>query len=64
MKRRKREGDPKTFEEFLRQEKEENKAFDIDKIMKYVRFTISNDGTLQELHKNIDNFLAKTKIKS
>ena len=62
MRSRMREGDPETLEEFLRQEEEEKKAFGFDKVMKYVRFTIKNEGTLEDLNRNVDAFLARNKI--
>ncbi len=62
MNARSREGDPETLEEFLKQETEEKKTFKFDEIMKYVKFTINNDGSLEELHRNIDAFLARNRI--
>ena len=62
MHARMREGDPETLEEFLRQEEEEKKAFGFDQVMRYVKFKIKNEGSLEELHRNVDIFLIRNKI--
>ena len=62
MHSRSREGDPETLEEFLRQEEEEKKAFGFDEVTRRVKFTIKNEGTLEELYRNVDAFLARNKI--
>ena len=62
MRARMREGDPETLEEFLRQDEEEKKTFGFDIVMKYVKFTIKNEGTLEELHQTVDQVLVRNKI--
>lgn len=57
MKLRKRIGDPETFEEFQRQEKNQFKLFNLDKTIKYMKFKIDNSGSLEDLYRNIDNFM-------
>lgn len=54
MKSRKRVGDPQTFEEFRRQEKNELKLFNFEGVLKYVERRIDNNGTLDGLHENAD----------
>ncbi len=62
MRGRSRPGDPETLEEFLRQEEEEKKAFGFDEVMRYVRFKIKNESSLEDLHKNVDQFLQRNRI--
>ena len=60
MKTRKRPGDPHTMEEFLRQEENEKRFFHWDETRKYVDdVIINNDGTYEELHKNVGAFMKK-----
>lgn len=60
MKSRKRPGDPHTMEEFLRQEENEKKFFHWDETKKYVDgVIINNDGSYEQLHKNINAFMKK-----
>lgn len=60
LKGRKRIGDPETFEEFQKQDKAEKELFNFDEVLKYVNYTIKNEGTYEELHKKIDVLLEKT----
>ncbi|MBI2583992.1 MAG: AAA family ATPase [Candidatus Aenigmarchaeota archaeon] len=60
MSKRGRVGDPKTFGEFRRQENAEAKAFDFKDTLKLVDYKVTNNGTLEELHKQIDKLLEKT----
>ena len=62
MSGRRRPGDPETLEEFLHQEEEEKKAFGFDKVMRYVKYKIQNEGTLEEFYRNIDTFLTRNKV--
>ena len=62
MAKRRRPGDPETLEEFLRQEEEEKKAFGFDEVMRYVKYKIKNEGTLEEFNRNVDNFLTRNRI--
>ena len=60
MKARKRQGDPHTMEEFIRQEKNEKKLFQFDETMKFVdSIIINNDGSFEQLYKTVDAFMKK-----
>ncbi len=54
-----RENDPKTFEEFQRQEKRENEIYNFDKTFSYANYKIKNDSTVAELQKEIDKVVKK-----
>lgn len=60
MRARARVGDPKTLEEFLHQEELDKKAFDFAKLKTYIDYTVTNNGTLEELHVQVDKLLKKT----
>lgn len=57
MQGRKRIGDPQTFDEFLIQEKKEMKSFRLDETIGLAEYKIRNEGTLEDLYKNIDDFM-------
>jgi len=59
IKTRKRTGDPTTFKEFLEQEKKEWKEFNFKALFKMADYKIINDGTLEELYKDIDKVIKK-----
>jgi dephospho-CoA kinase len=50
--------DPHTYEEFLRQDKAEEELFSIREAEKQAGYSISNDGTLEEMHREIDRLVA------
>lgn len=54
-----RTGDPKTFEEFLKQEKTEWKEFDFKTLFKMADYKIENNGAVEELYHKIDELLAQ-----
>ena len=64
IRKRNREGDPKTFAEFKMLDDLENrgktKGQEINNCIKMADFIINNDGSLEELKKNIDDILSKT----
>ncbi|MEM3361910.1 MAG: AAA family ATPase [Candidatus Anstonellaceae archaeon] len=63
MKKRNREGDPKTFEEFVRIERlEENTSTTSQQLLEVLKvgdFYIQNNGSLDELYLKIDKLLEK-----
>ncbi len=53
LKERGAERDPKTYEEFKKQDKAEEKEFNISEAMKRADIKLNNDGSLQNFHKSI-----------
>ncbi len=58
LKKRKRENDPKTFQEFVKLEKKEGKSTigsdqQLDQTIKLADYSVQNSGTLQKLHDDI-----------
>src|SRR3989344_1994642 len=62
LKQRKRESDPETFEEFMRQEKNEIKLFNIEETLKYYDYKIENKGDVEKLRKTLDEFMKKKNL--
>jgi dephospho-CoA kinase len=60
MKSRARVGDPKTLEEFLHQEELDKKAFNFEKLKTYIDYTVTNNGTREQLQSQVDALLKKT----
>jgi len=58
-KERGRTGAPKTFQQFQKQEAKEWKMFHFKKTIEYADYVINNDGTEQELYKNVDSVMKK-----
>jgi len=46
--------DPETYEEFLRQEREEEEMFSIGETIRQADLTIENNSTLKEFHRRIE----------
>ncbi|MBU4311394.1 MAG: AAA family ATPase [Candidatus Omnitrophica bacterium] len=63
--KRNREGDPKTLEEFIKKEAEENKAAtenqQLNNCLEKADEIIINDSTIEEFHKKIDEAIKKNK---
>src|SRR3989338_371977 len=62
IKKRGREGDPKTIKEFETQEKKDEEIFEFKKIFSYADYVIDNNGTLDDLHKQIDKIMREKKM--
>jgi dephospho-CoA kinase len=62
MKARHEGRDPQTYDRFLRNDKAEEEIFHIQVAAKSTDFAISNDGTLEDLHKEIDNLVTKRRL--
>ena len=64
IRKRNREGDPKTFAEFKRLDNLENrgktKGQEINNCFKITDFVINNNGSLENLKKKVDDVLSKT----
>ena len=63
LKRRKRKGYSKTFEEFKREEKLERKFINFNVTLKYVDYRIENNTTKEKFYQNIDKLMKKLNIK-
>jgi len=63
IKKRGRTGDPKTFKEFLQQEKKEQKRFNFKTLTRFANYKIVNNGSIKELQAKIDSILKKIRIK-
>ena len=50
--------DPRHYEDFLAQEKTERDLFRLDEAIQQADVTISNDGALEEFHREIDQLMA------
>ncbi|MBL7206368.1 MAG: AAA family ATPase [Candidatus Aenigmarchaeota archaeon] len=57
LKKRKSDRDPKTFEEFQVQERNESKYFDYENTFKLADIKITNNGTRREFYKKIDDLM-------
>jgi dephospho-CoA kinase len=54
---RKEERDPHSYEEFIRQDKAEGKLFSLKAAEQKADYSISNDGTLEDMHREIDRLV-------
>jgi len=59
LKKRKRKGFPKTLKEFKKQEKNEERYFKFNKILRYADYKIENNATEKDLYKKLDNLIRK-----
>jgi dephospho-CoA kinase len=50
--------DPHSYEQFLQNDKAEEELFHIQSASQYANYSISNDGTLDDLHKEIDKLVS------
>ena len=60
MRKRGSERDEITFTDLLRQDQVTEKLFHIQEAIGMADFSISNDGTLEDLHRNIDNLVLES----
>jgi dephospho-CoA kinase len=54
--------DPEKFEEFLVQERGEEEVFHVDKTAAMANYALKNDGTIEDLHKQIDTLVKSKKL--
>jgi dephospho-CoA kinase len=54
--------DPEKFADFQAQDRNEEEIFHIDKASSMADFSISNDGTLEDFHKQIDRLAARNRL--
>jgi dephospho-CoA kinase len=52
--------DPKTWQQFLEQDRAEEKIFQLDESCRLADYRIDNDGTVEELNHKIDRIIMKT----
>jgi len=58
MARRGEGRDPHSYEEFLRQDRAEEELFSLKEAEHHANYSISNDGTLDDLHREIDRLVS------
>lgn len=51
--------DPENYEQFLRQDKAEEALFHIQSAAAYATYSIPNDGTIDDLHKEVDKLVTE-----
>lgn len=56
--------DPHTYEQFLHQDKTEEELFHIQTAKQYANYSISNDGTLDDLNKKVDRLISEKDLLS
>ncbi len=62
MTRRNEERDPKSFEQFLSQESTEEEIFHISEAEKHASYSLNNDDSLDDLHRQIDKLVSENKV--
>jgi len=63
LKQRNEPRDPKTFEEFMDQDKKEINMFNLEETFEMADFVVENNGTLEELYQKIDALICKIFVK-
>ena len=61
LKKRRRKGFPRTFEDFKKMEKEENRAFKFKKVFKHADYKIINSKDKNSLNKDLQKLIPKLK---
>ena len=64
MTRRGEGRDPKSYEQFLQQDKAEEELFHIKEAEKYARYSLCNDGAMAYLHRDIEKVMGKIVLKA
>ena len=54
--------DPHSYEQFLRQDAAEEELFHIQSAAQYADYSINNDGTLEDLHREIDRLVVEKSL--
>ena len=54
--------DPLSYEQFLRQDDNEENQFSLKEVESQADYTLSNDGTQDDLHREIDKLISQNKI--
>lgn len=64
MTQRGAERDPKSYEQFMKQDAEEEELFKLKEAAGFAQYSLANDGSLKDLHKVIDTLINETGILS
>ncbi len=59
LKARKRASDPKNLDEFIEQEKNEQKQFNFEETRELADYAVNNDGSMEDLKKQLDMLMKK-----
>jgi len=59
LNRRDREGDPQSYDEFLEQDRKEEKMFHMKEALSMADFFLDNSGTRKDLYRQIDTIIRK-----
>jgi dephospho-CoA kinase len=59
VKKRGKERDPKSYQEFLKQDKTEEDLFHISEAICKADYSLNNDGPIHQLHEQISNILKR-----
>ena len=62
MLKRGEDRDPHSYEQFLRQDMVEEELFHIQSAAQYANYSIGNDGSLDELYREIDRLVTEKKL--
>ena len=62
LRKRHEERDPDTYEQFQTQDKNEKEIFQLDKTRSLADYSLSNDKTISDLHREIDDVVARQKL--
>jgi dephospho-CoA kinase len=62
MLKRGEDRDPHSYEQFLRQDTVEEELFHIQSAAQYANYSIGNDGSLDELYREIDRLVTEKKL--
>ena len=62
MTKRGEERDPQSYEQFLQQDEIEEEMFQINEAMRQADYALRNDGTLDSLHREIDQLITEDKL--
>jgi dephospho-CoA kinase len=54
--------DPQSYEQFLKQDDAEEIQFSLKEVESQADYTLNNDGTLNDLHRDVDELVNRKKI--
>lgn len=62
MRKRAEERDPHNYSQFLQNDRAEEEIFHVQSAAQYADYAVSNDGTLDDLHKEIDKLVTENNL--